>query len=212
MTRPRRNGTAEQLLVPLSGPAVQALPMPDGECMLYREAFASALSDALFQTLYRETPWEQHTITVYGRTVAAPRLSAWYGDPDAVYRYSGTRLEPLPWTPTLLDIKARAEELAASRFNSVLMNRYRHGQDSVGWHSDAEPELGRHPVIASVSLGAVRRFVLRHKKRPLKVAIELGHGSLLIMAGATQHHWRHQLPKTRQPVGPRINLTFRLIV
>jgi alkylated DNA repair dioxygenase AlkB len=144
--------------------------------------------------------------------VASPRLSAWYGDPGAIYSYSGLRLEPLPWTPVLLEIRQVVTDLAETPFNSVLLNLYRDGQDSMGWHSDAEPELGRNPVIASVSLGAVRRFVLRHKKRKEQhIALELESGSVLVMGGALQHYWRHALPKIRQAVGPRINLTFRLI-
>ena len=190
---------------------VQAIPLPDGTITLYRDVF-KVEHDSLFQALYTETPWQQQVITLYGRAVTSPRLSAWYGDPGAVYRYSGLRLEPLPWTPVLLQIKQRITELATTPFNSVLLNLYRDGQDSMGWHSDAEPELGRNPVIASVSLGAVRQFMLRHKKRKEpSIALELGPGSVLVMAGALQHHWRHALPKTRQLVGPRINLTFRLI-
>ena len=193
--------------------ANQLLTIPDGEMILYRNVFIASESAMLFQTLYQDSDWQQHVLTICGRAVAAPRLSAWYGDLGAVYRYSGLSLEPLPWTPTLREIKEKAERLAATRFNSVLLNLYRDGRDSMGWHSDAEPELGRNPVIASVSLGATRRFLLRHKKqRNEVVTLMLEAGSVLIMAGATQHYWQHQLPKTRQAVGPRINLTFRVIV
>ena len=199
------------LAVPDNAGSIQAIPLPDGVITLHRNVF-EAEHDRLFQTFYTEIPWQQQVITLYGRTVASPRLSAWYGDPGAVYRYSGLQLDPLPWTPVLLEIKQVVTELAATPFNSVLLNLYRDGQDSMGWHSDAEPELGRDPVIASVSLGAVRRFVLRHKKRKEQsIALELEPGSVLVMGGPLQHHWRHALPKTRQPVGPRINLTFRLI-
>ncbi len=191
--------------------SIQAIPLPDGAITLYRDVFKAG-HDRLFQALYTETSWQQQMITLYGRAVASPRLSAWYGDPGAIYSYSGLRLEPLPWTPVLLEIRQVVTDLAETPFNSVLLNLYRDGQDSMGWHSDAEPELGRHPVIASVSLGAVRRFVLRHKKRKEPhLALELESGSVLVMGGALQHHWRHALPKTRQAVGPRINLTFRLI-
>jgi alkylated DNA repair dioxygenase AlkB len=191
--------------------SIQTIPLPDGAITLYRDVF-KAEHDRLFQALSIETPWQQHVITLYGRAVVSPRLSAWYGDPGAVYHYSGLRLEPLSWTPVLLEIRQVVTELAETPFNSVLLNLYRDGQDSMGWHSDAEPELGRNPVIASVSLGAVRRFVLRHKKRKEQhIALELEPGSVLVMTGALQHHWRHALPKTRQAVGPRINLTFRLI-
>jgi alkylated DNA repair dioxygenase AlkB len=192
--------------------AVERLELPDGEGVLYRRAFASVESADLFAALQRETPWRQHVITLYGRSIASPRLSAWYGDPGAVYSYSGLRLEPEPWTPTLRIVRERVEALAMARFNSVLLNLYRDGQDSMGWHSDDEPELGRNPVIASVSLGAARRFLLQHKKQRLRVELLLEDGDVLVLGGATQHHWRHHVPKTRQPVGSRINLTFRTIL
>lgn len=189
----------------------QKIAIPDGQLRLYRQVFGSEHED-LFRVLRDETPWQQQVITLYGRPVASPRLSAWYGDPGAVYRYSGLRLEPLPWTVALLEIRRMTEEQVGAHFNSVLLNLYRDGQDSMGWHSDAEQELGPNPTIASVSLGAVRRFVLQHKRRKdLRVDLDLEPGSVLLMAGALQHHWRHALPKTRLPVGARINLTFRLI-
>jgi alkylated DNA repair dioxygenase AlkB len=142
-----------------------------------------------------------------GRRIPIPRLTAWHG--AAGYVYSGIRLTPAPWTPPLLELKALAERLAGQSFNSVLLNLYRDGRDSVSWHADNEPGLGRDPVIASLSLGAVRRFQLKHRRLPERLTLDLPHGSCLIMAGATQHHWLHQLPKTKAPVGPRINLTFR---
>ena len=187
------------------------LTMLDGEVSLYRQVFTGTQHDRLFQILHNEIPWQQHVITLFGQALAVPRLSAWYGDPGTVYCYSGLRLTPLPWTPPLLEIKDTVEDLASARFNSVLLNLYRDGQDSVGWHSDAEPELGRNPLIASVSLGAVRRFMFQHKKQSIRISLELDSGSVLLMGGATQHVWRHCLPKTRQSVGPRINLTFRTI-
>ena len=189
----------------------ERLELPDGEGMLYRRAFAPADSAGLFAVLQRETSWQQQVITLYGRAIASPRLSAWYGDPGAVYSYSGLRLEPASWTPTLRMIRERVEDLAAARFNSVLLNLYRDGQDSMGWHSDDEPELGRNPVIASVSFGAARRFLMQHRKRRLRVELLLEDGDVLVLGGATQYYWRHHVPKTRQPVGSRINLTFRSI-
>lgn len=189
---------------------VQHLAMPDGDVLLYPLTFPD--HNSLFQTLLATTPWQQHVLTLYGRPIAAPRLSAWYGDKGAVYSYSGLRLEPLAWNATLLKIKYNLDELAGVSFNSVLMNLYRDGKDSMGWHSDAESELGKNPVIASVSLGVVRRFNFQHKKRPIRIALDLEPGSTLIMKGATQHYWRHNLPKTRKAVGPRINLTFRRIM
>ena len=193
------------------GTFAERIPIPDGELTLYPRSFSEEESVALFQALFPQTAWSQHFVTVCGRRIAAPRRSAWYGDPGATYRYSGLQLEPLPWTPTLSDVRSRVECLAGTRFNSVLANLYRTGRDSVGWHSDAEPDLGRNPVIASVSLGAVRRFVLQHKKTGRQVALDLPSGSVLVMGGAIQHHWRHTLPKTSKPVGPRINLTFRTV-
>ena len=170
-------------------------------------------ADAAFAALLAETPWRQERIVVYGRAILQPRLTVWYGDPDARYAYSGLALEPLPWTPLLADLKARVEAAAGARFDSLLMNFYRDGRDSVSWHSDAEPELGRNPVIASLSFGARRRFQLRSRPPlpPARHELPLDHGDLLVMRGATQHEWAHQVPRTARPVGPRINLTFRLV-
>ena len=180
----------------------------DGEVYLFEAALPRPDADRLFAALTASIDWRSETATVMGRRVPIPRLTAWHG--EAGYVYSGIRLEPAPWTAPLLELKARAETLAARRFNSVLLNLYRDGRDGVSWHADSEPGLGRDPVIASLSLGATRRFQLRHRRdRAAKLALDLPHGSCLIMAGATQHHWLHQLPKTAQPVGPRINLTFR---
>ena len=182
----------------------------DGEAFLVERACARAEADRLFDELMRVTTWRQETATVMGRRVPIPRLTAWHG--EAGYVYSGIRMEPAPWNEPLLELKALSERLARQRFNSVLLNLYRDGRDSVSWHADNEPGLGMEPVIASISLGAVRRFQLRHRRRNERLAIDLPHGSCLIMAGATQHHWLHQLPKTARPVGPRINLTFRLML
>jgi len=174
--------------------------IPPGEC----EGLAAAIR--------REVPWETHVIRIFGREIASPRLSCWIGDPDAAYVYSGTRFEPQPWTPTLDALRGRIEAASGARYNSVLANRYRDGRDSMGFHADDEPELGPEPVIASLSLGAARRFVLKHRKRKRETfELALGDGDLLVMRGATQRHWNHALPKTARPVGERINLTFRWI-
>ena len=194
-----------------TGLTVEQLAFPDGAGVLYRRAFAPAESAHLLANLHRETVWQQQVIVLYGRSIPSPRLSAWHGDPDAVYRYSGLRLEPAPWTPMLLGVRERVEVLAAACFNSVLLNLYRDGRDSMGWHSDDEPELGHNPVIASVSFGATRRFQLQHKKQRLRLEWSLEDGDVLVLGGTTQHCWRHHVPKTHQPMGPRINLTFRLI-
>jgi alkylated DNA repair dioxygenase AlkB len=185
----------------------------DGDARFVADFLTRAESDACFSELLDLVEWEQHLIRIRGREVASPRLSAWYGDPDAHYRYSGLSLEPRPWLPPILELKTKVEGACDAPFNSVLLNLYRDGADSMGWHSDDEPELGERPVIASLSLGATRRFRLRHRRRKdlEPVAIDLESGSLLIMQGDTQRFWKHQVPKTKRTVEPRINLTFRSI-
>ncbi|MCC6896624.1 MAG: alpha-ketoglutarate-dependent dioxygenase AlkB [Anaerolineae bacterium] len=186
--------------------------MPDAEVYLVTGFFSPAESGALLTDLTANIAWEQKAINIMGKQVMQPRLIAWYGDVGKSYRYSGLTVHPLPWTPTLLDMKARVEAAANVTFNSVLLNLYRDGQDSVGWHSDDEPELGTNPVIASISLGAARTFQFKHKQNAdLKQSVELTHGSLLLMRGTTQHYWKHQIPKTKKPLSARINLTFRVI-
>jgi len=169
-------------------------------------------ADRLLSLLRDELPWEVHRIRMFGRVVDSPRLSAWIGDADATYRYSGTRFVPHPWPPALLALRDRVGEACGTRFNSVLANLYRDGADRMGWHSDDEPELGSEPSIASLSLGAERTFRFRAKAGREPVAIELGHGSLLRMAGATQHLYKHELPARKHVEGRRINLTFRRIM
>jgi alkylated DNA repair dioxygenase AlkB len=179
----------------------------DGEVFLLEHAISEHGADRLLDELAASIAWRQETATIMGRRVPIPRLTAWHG--EAGYVYSGIAMAPAPWTPRLLELKRCAEAHAGQAFNSVLVNLYRDGRDSVGWHADNEPGLGRDPVIASLSLGATRRFQLKHRGSGERVALDLTHGSCLIMAGATQHHWLHQVPKTARPVGPRINLTFR---
>lgn len=187
--------------------------LPDADVRLFANFYDSATATALFDELLSQTPWAQRHVKVYGQLHPEPRLTAWYGDGGKGYSYSSLTLEPLPWTPTLLQIKTRIDAVAGVNFNSVLLNLYRDGRDSNGWHQDNEPELGHNPVIASLSLGAVRRFQLRHKFRKdvPKLELDLPHGSLLVMAGPTQYFWQHQIPKTAKPVVARINLTFRII-
>ena len=190
----------------------QILPIDEGELLLISAAFSFEEATGLFVQLRDQTTWAQDDICIAGRRVAIPRLQAWYGDNDAHYRYSGLSLQPLAWTPALLKIKQTVEQLTAATFNSVLLNLYRDGRDGMGWHSDDEPELGQEPIIASLSIGAERDFVLCHKRdKANKIKLSLSNGSLLLMSGRLQHCWRHQVPKTRLPVGERINLTFRLI-
>lgn len=196
-------------------PTPQCIPvgLVDGEAWLWPAAFEADEASRLFDALRTGIHWRQEEIVIFGERRRVPRLVAWHGDPAARYRYSGTDHDPEPWTQDLGRLRARVGELSGAVFNAVLLNLYRDGRDGMGWHADDEPELGREPVIASVSLGAKRRFCLRHRRRKdLKVDLELPHGSLLVMGGATQHHWVHALPKTRRPVGERINLTFRQVV
>jgi alkylated DNA repair dioxygenase AlkB len=190
----------------------EQLSMPDADVLIDRTFFTPVEGDALLADLTANIAWEQKPIQFMGKTVMQPRLTAWYGDEGKSYTYSGMTVHPMSWIPTLLTMKARVEAAANVTFNSVLLNRYRTGQDSVGWHSDDEPELGTNPAIASVSLGAARNFQFKHKNNPdLKLSIELTHGSLLLMRGTTQHFWKHQIPKTTKVLAPRINLTFRVI-
>jgi alkylated DNA repair dioxygenase AlkB len=188
------------------------IPLPDAELAFDPHWLDAAEADRLLLDLRDSVAWENHRIRLFGREHASPRLSCWIGDPDASYLYSGTRFEPRPWPTVLRPLRERLSRELGIDFNSVLANRYRDGRDCMGWHSDAEPELGPAPVIASVSLGATRRFVLKHRSEPeRKLALELPHGSLLVMRGDTQRHYRHALPRTAKPIGERINLTFRRI-
>jgi alkylated DNA repair dioxygenase AlkB len=188
------------------------LELPDGEARLWPAAFVSDEAARLFDALRAQVHWRQEEILIFGQRRLVPRLIAWHGDPGASYVYSGTDHQPEPWLPDLERIRERVTALCGADFNAVLLNLYRDGRDGMGWHADDETELGLNPVIASVSLGATRRFCLRHRRRKeLKLDLDLPHGSLLCMGGATQHHWVHALPKTRRPVGERINLTFRRV-
>lgn len=190
-----------------------ALLLPDAEVLYFRHACTNDESNRWLSDLLANVVWKQEAIQLFGKEIQQPRLTAWYGDEDAIYTYSNIVNHPLPWLPVLRQIKHRCEALAGASFNSVLLNHYRDGQDSMGWHQDNEPELGNDPVIASVSFGATRRFQLRHRKRKdlETISIDLTHGSMLLMRGTTQQFWKHQIPKTAQAVGARINLTFRFI-
>ncbi len=196
--------------MPVHAGALTGYPGGVNPPLTLHEAFlAPADADAAFATLLAETPWAQRSLRIAGRAVAEPRLTAWYGEPGRRYRYSGLTLDPLPFTPFLRGLKAAVEAVAQERFDSLLVNRYRDGRDSVGWHADNEPELGPDPLIASLSLGAVRRFVLKPRRGEGRHALDLGHGSLLVMGRGCQRDWLHAVPKTAVPVGPRLNLTFR---
>jgi alkylated DNA repair dioxygenase AlkB len=188
---------------------LQPIPLEDGD-LAWLPQLPFALDNAEILTrLVEQTAWRADTVVVYGKRHLQPRLSAWYG--EAGYTYSGLTLPPLPMTPLLDALRRSVEAVTGQRYNSVLLNYYRGGQDSMGMHSDDEPELGPQPVIASLSYGATRRFVLRHKTKPLRHAIDLIDGCVLLMRGSTQHHWLHGINKTAKPIGPRLNLTFRYI-
>ena len=191
--------------------AAEELLPADGSLRLFEGAIPKGEADRLLEAVLGGTDWRQDHIAMFGKRIALPRLTAWHG--DAAYRYSGIVNEPRPWTPPLLELREIASAHAGQDFNSVLLNLYRDGTDRMGWHADDEPELGPEPVIASISLGARRRFRLRHREdRSLRLALDLPHGSCLVMAGAIQHHWQHALPPTRRTTGSRVNLTFRRIV
>lgn len=184
----------------------------DGLVILYGNFLTLKESDRLFKELYKSINWRQEEIKIFGKIRPIPRLTAWYADEGKSYTYSGIKHHAQPWNPTLKSIKSQVEDIAEVTFNSVLINLYRDGKDGMSWHSDDEPELGKNPIIASVSLGGTRRFSGRHKiHKNLKFNIDLTGGSLLLMKGETQHFWQHQIPKTSQVVEPRINLTFRII-
>jgi alkylated DNA repair dioxygenase AlkB len=183
----------------------------DGELYLLSAFYSAKQADQYYGQLHGTLAWQTERLRIYGQCLNVPRLMAWYGDADAYYRYSGIEHIPQPWTADLLELKAHVEAICRQPFNSVLANLYRDGRDSMGCHADDEKELGQNPLIASLSFGESRLLRFRHPHSGGKLDIELAHGDLLVMAGALQHHWRHELPKTRKVKQPRINLTFRRI-
>lgn len=185
--------------------------LQDAEIEYYPNFFSSVKANELFLKLQNEIPWQQDNITVFGKTHPQPRLTALFGNEGKPYGYSNIIMQPHAWSPLVMFIKNEIEKICSENFTTVLLNNYRTGQDSNGWHADNEKELGRNPIIASVSFGAERVFQLKHNKLELKQNITLQHGSLLIMSGTTQHCWKHQIPKTKKEIQPRINLTFRII-
>lgn len=179
--------------------------------------FPSFLNDdeawRIFDTLNKDLNWQQPSIFIAGKECLIPRKQVWFGDKSYQYTYSGKSFKAVSWHPEILDIKQAIEGTSNCSFNSALCNLYRDGRDSVSWHSDDEPELGRSPIIASYSIGETRSFQLRHKQnRKQKIQIDLPHNSLLIMGPGTQETWEHQVPKTNKKLDPRINLTFREII
>jgi len=189
-----------------------SLQMPDADVVYYPFFFDAATSNTLFKSLLKTISWKQDMITVFGKKHLQPRLTALYGDHNKTYSYSGITMTPLPFTKELLFIKEKIEIESKAKFTTCLLNLYRDGQDSNGWHADDEKELGKNPIIASISFGAARWFHFKHKNdKTLKQKIALKHGSLLIMKGSTQEFWLHQIPKTKKISTPRINLTFRIL-
>lgn len=193
-------------------PEKMMLNLPDAEIIYYPRFFEQQAATAIFEELKKTTNWQQDEIIVFGKKHLQPRLTALFGNDGKSYSYSNIKMMPSPWTVLLEKIKLKVQTVVLTNFSTVLLNFYRTGQDSNGWHSDDEKELGQNPVIASVSFGAPRFFHLQHKtNKLLKQKIALEHGSLLVMSGTTQHFWKHQIPKTALQTTDRINLTFRLI-
>lgn len=189
-----------------------SLHLPQSEIHYYPHFLQQNFADRVFDSLLKEVSWRQDDIKVFGKTYPQPRLTAFFAENKASYSYSNIRMEPETFPIDIVDIKNKIENEISAHFTNCLANLYRDGSDSNGWHADDEKELGSNPIIASVSLGAERYFHFRHKKdSSLKRKLLLEHGSLLIMAGETQHFWKHQLPKTKKKIGERINLTFRII-
>ena len=190
----------------------EIINIPDAD-LTFSRIWRESESMDWMERLKKEIEWEQHRIKIFGKWVDCPRLSAWYGDPEALYSYSNLSLTPKAWTPTLLEVRNQLAETIERPFNSVFLNLYRNGKDSMGWHSDDEWEMGLDPVIASISLGSPRKMKFRHRfdSQVSNFALELSQGSLLIMAGTTQKFWQHEIPKTKKSVGERLNLTFRFI-
>ena len=188
------------------------LDLPDAEIIYYPKFFDKEQSDLIYTELLQDIAWQQDNITIFGKTHPQPRLTALYGNEGKPYSYSNIKMQPHPWNSLLQKIKYYIEETTGCQFTTVLLNQYRDGKDSNGWHADNEKELGVNPIIASLSFGSERVFQLKHNTiNEAKKSIVLEHGSLLLMKGSTQHFWKHQIPKTAKPIGTRINLTFRSI-
>ncbi|MBI6118473.1 alpha-ketoglutarate-dependent dioxygenase AlkB family protein [Salegentibacter maritimus] len=190
----------------------EVFSLPDAELEYFPNFVNKEKANLLFQKLVNEIRWQQQNIKLFGKEIPQPRLTAFYAEKGISYTYSGLQLNPTDFSAELWELKQKTEMLSGFSFNTCLANLYRDGSDSMGWHADDEKVLGKNPVIASISFGGIRRFQLKHKtNKDLKESIDLNHGSLLIMKGRMQHFWKHQLPKTKKEVLPRINLTFRKI-
>ncbi|MFN3776604.1 alpha-ketoglutarate-dependent dioxygenase AlkB family protein [Sphingomonas parapaucimobilis] len=191
----------------------EMVPMPDADVSLMHGLSTPLPYDMMLETLMRDIEWRQESVRIYGKEMQQPRLVSWYGDSGKNYSYSGIRLTPLPWNKILNNIRKQVQDCTNETFNSVFLNLYRDHNDSMGFHSDNERELGDEPTIASVTFGATRTFILKHKTRAdlpsFKIPLEAG--SLLLMKGKTQRCWKHGIMKQSRPCGPRVNLTFRTI-
>lgn len=184
-----------------------------GEVFLYPGFFSPGESNKLYKELMETVPWKQEPIKIFGKEIMQPRLTAWYANPGIFYSYSGITMQGFDWNKPLLLIKERIEDFFRLSCNSALLNLYRDGNDSMGWHRDNEKELGRHPLIVSVSFGASRKFQLReYKTKENLISLDLEHGSVLIMKGESQPHWEHRVPKQPKLQEPRINITFRVVL
>lgn len=189
------------------------LPLPDALFEFYPNFFSKEEADILFEKLLNETPWQQDDITIFGKKIAQPRLTCLFGNEGKPYSYSGLTMNPHPWNMTMMFIKDKIAQISEQNFTTVLANLYRNEKDSNGWHADNEKELGRNPIIASVSFGEERKFQLKHiSDNNIKLSLNLNHGSLLLMKEGSQIHYKHQIPKATQSKNARINLTFRTIL
>ena len=188
------------------------LPLAGAEVFYYENFLDASRSESIFDELLEQTQWQQDDIKVFGKVYPQPRLTALYASNDKPYSYSNLTMYPKPFTPLLLELRDEIKKVTPEDFTTVLLNQYRDGSDSNGWHADDEKELGQNPVIASLSFGAVRDFKFREKTNKSNTyKMQLQPGSLLLMKGSTQHLWQHQIPKTKKEVGKRINLTFRVL-
>jgi alkylated DNA repair dioxygenase AlkB len=194
----------------LFGEPRELLPI-DGSAVFHEQFFDPELAESAFEDLYRTIPWKSHDIIVHGQKHTEPRLSSWHADEGLCYTYSNVERVPLAWTPLLIELCGLCQQASGSTFNSVLVNLYRDGNDAMGWHADDEIENGPEPTIASLSLGAPRRFDFQHRFTKQVECIQLQGGDLVVMSGRSQSHWLHRIAKTKKPVGPRINLTFRMV-
>lgn len=204
-----RNG--EDLAMSLFGAHQHELLPTDGSATFYEWVLGDIDPSLLMQELLESVPWASQTITMFGKQYVEPRRTAWFGDDGASYTYSGITMTPHAWSPVLQSLRKMCEEKSNASFNSVLLNLYRDGNDKMGWHADDEPELGAEPVIASLSLGATRKFRFRHRATREIVECDLPTGSLVVMSGLSQKYWVHEVPQQKRVTSPRINLTFRHI-